>query len=75
MCTLDLSNSSTLCAPFVRSGERRLLQSTAVSFLRLFITNVSVTECHYFADNAMLNTTFSNGSLGSRIDEERSEMR
>ena len=31
-------------------------------------------ECS-LRDHARINTTFNNGSLGSRIDEERSEMR
>ena len=39
----------------------------------VYYTNASVYECTS-RFNAY-NTTFSNGSLGSRIDEERSEMR
>jgi hypothetical protein len=42
--------------------------------LRLYThTVVSLIEC--MSRLTQYNTTFSNGSLGSRIDEERSEMR
>jgi hypothetical protein len=38
---------------------------------RLPFTQNTVSECLI----NLINTTFNNGSLGSRIDEERSEMR
>ena len=39
-----------------------------------FITN-SIKYQNVYYDVTHLYTTFNNGSLGSRIDEERSEMR
>jgi hypothetical protein len=40
----------------------------------LFNTLSNVKEC-LVVRNVQIETTFNNGSLGSRIDEERSEMR
>ena len=41
---------------------------------RVLFTLLNVTEC-LVVRNVQIKTTFNNGSLGSRIDEERSEMR
>ena len=42
--------------------------------LEYFHTLLNVMEC-LLVHNVQIETTFNNGSLGSRIDEERSEMR
>ena len=40
------------------------------------VHNTSLSLTHELSYHSMnVNTTFNNGSLGSRIDEERSEMR
>jgi hypothetical protein len=41
---------------------------------RVLFTHSNVMEC-LVVRNVQTETTFNNGSLGSRIDEERSEMR
>ena len=60
------SNLQTLCALFIGTVEKLVLC--------IFTNPCIVFECPH-AHEAFYNTTFSNGSLGSRIDEERSEMR
>ena len=62
----------------VRYTRRKVNLSTDAWYFWIhFITNYTNTshiECSVLRD-AKSNTTFNNGSLGSRIDEERSEMR
>ena len=49
------------------------LISGVLTFISTFLFWTTLSEKYY--EYLILNTTFNNGSLGSRIDEERSEMR
>jgi hypothetical protein len=72
------------CAPFVdlnnlsdcKSGFEELAFSLSLHFQAYvsLYTPIYLIECNR-PSVPIIYTTFSNGSLGSRIDEERSEMR
>jgi hypothetical protein len=63
----------------VRIVLKKHLSSTSTSAVHVFSTHYYLNlECLTVGTLVTLlkfNTTFNNGSLGSRIDEERSEMR
>jgi hypothetical protein len=67
------SRPSHTCAPLVVLGGGSQSDLWLFRVLRFFHTHKKVLNVQPRLTH--LNTTFNNGSLGSRIDEERSEMR
>jgi hypothetical protein len=72
MCTSTSRKPTHLC---IYDSECRFAWPLDLGLaLEYFHTLSNVMEC-LVVHNVQTETTFNNGSLGSRIDEERSEMR
>ncbi len=70
---VDLSLNTHTCAPFV--GPRKRIYVFSHHTRRMSIECIQNVDLFLQARRSINYTTFSNGSLGSRIDEERSELR